>query len=160
MNLIPSFQEFINEAKAFYTYTIFAPNTPTLKDYHKCLKELKDANFITNQISEYSCSLKISADLKDKFLNLAKKYSEKLKFNEKINSDKSKDVVFESLNGKIRVFKTTQMKDYIKDIKEEDIEERSEDKRIKDSSNGYLVNSVILKDGTKGFVWSKNQSLD
>jgi len=58
--------------------------------------------------------------------------------------------------GIIRVFRTKDMKDMIKDITVDDIKDRGKDLKVKD----YLVNSVVLKDGTKGWVWSANQKFD
>ena len=67
----------------------------------------------------------------------------------------------ESLNedlpdGIIRVFKTKDMKDYIKDVPVDNIKERGKDIKVKN----YIVNTVVLKDGTKGWIWSENEKFE
>jgi hypothetical protein len=67
----------------------------------------------------------------------------------------------ESLNedlpdGIIRVFKTKDMKDYIKDVPVDNIKERGKDIKVKN----YIVNTVVLKDGTKGWIWSENENFE
>ena len=56
--------------------------------------------------------------------------------------------------GVVRVFRTKNMKDWVTDITEVDIETRAKDLKVGDG----LVNRVVLKDGTKGWVWSKNET--
>ena len=63
-------------------------------------------------------------------------------------------------NGKVRVFSSKEMKDYIKDIDPSEIKSKGNDFKVKDSTGFYLVNRVELEDGTKGYIWSKNQKLD
>jgi hypothetical protein len=58
--------------------------------------------------------------------------------------------------GVIRVFRTKAMKDWVKDVTEDDIKTRDKDLKVRD----YLVNQVVLKDGTKGWVWSKNETFE
>lgn len=58
--------------------------------------------------------------------------------------------------GVIRVFRTKGMKDWVKDVTEIDIETRAKDLK----SGNSLVNRVVLKDGTKGWVWSKNETFN
>jgi hypothetical protein len=48
------------------------------------------------------------------------------------------------------------MKDYIKDAPIDDIKERGKDLKVKN----YIVNTVVLKDGTKGWVWSENEKFE
>lgn len=62
--------------------------------------------------------------------------------------------------GVIRVFKTKTMKDWLEDATEDQIKERGKDVKVNATLGHYLVNSVVLKDGTKGWIWSKNQVLD
>lgn len=65
------------------------------------------------------------------------------------------------MNNKIRVFKTNKMKAYDSvDIDLSSIISRSKDLRVADTHGGYLVNKVKLKDGSIGYVWSKNQKFD
>ena len=56
--------------------------------------------------------------------------------------------------GVVRVFRTKNMKGWVTDITEVDIETRAKDLKVGDG----LVNRVVLKDGTKGWVWSKNET--
>ena len=63
-------------------------------------------------------------------------------------------------DGKIRVFSSKKMKDYIKDIDPSEIKSKGNDLKVKDLTGFYLVNRVELEDGTKGYIWSKNQKLD
>lgn len=46
------------------------------------------------------------------------------------------------------------------DIDLSSIISRSKDLRVADTHGGYLVNKVKLKDGSIGYVWSKNQKFD
>lgn len=65
------------------------------------------------------------------------------------------------MNDKIRFFKTNKMKAYDSvDIDLSSIISRSKDLRVADTHGGYLVNKVKLKDGSIGYVWSKNQKFD
>lgn len=62
--------------------------------------------------------------------------------------------------GIVRVFRTKDMKDYIKDVPVDEIKERGKDLKVRSSlfgSSQYIVNLVILNDGTKGWVWSENE---
>ena len=63
-------------------------------------------------------------------------------------------------DGKIRVFSSKEMKDYIKDIDPSEIKSKGNDLKVKDLTGFYLVNRVELGDGTKGYIWSQNQKFD
>jgi hypothetical protein len=52
------------------------------------------------------------------------------------------------------------MKDWLEDTTEDQIKERGKDVKVNATLGHYLVNSVVLKNGTKGWIWSKNQVLD